>query len=55
MSETSGGGAGWAGIGLGAAMAMILSFQLNHSIGWMIVHGICSWGYVIYRAFQGNY
>jgi hypothetical protein len=32
-----------AGIGFGAVLAMILSFQLNHSILWAIVHGVCSW------------
>ncbi len=42
-------------LGFGAVMAMILSWQLNHSILWMILHGCCSWVYVIYRAFQGNY
>jgi hypothetical protein len=44
-----------AGIGLGSALAMILSFQLNHSILWAIVHAICSWFYVGYRAWKGNY
>lgn len=44
-----------AGIGFGSALAMILSFQLNHSILWAILHGICSWAYVIYRAWKGNY
>ena len=44
-----------AGIGFGSALAMILSFQLNDSIPWAIVHGICSWFYVIYRAWKGNY
>jgi hypothetical protein len=44
-----------AGISFGSALAMILSFQLNHSILWAIVHGICSWFYVIFRAFKGNY
>ena len=44
-----------AGISFGSALAMILSFQLNHSILWAIVHGICSWLYVIYRALKGNY
>jgi hypothetical protein len=42
-------------ISMGSGMAMILSYQLNHSIWWMILHGICSWGYVVYRAWQGNY
>lgn len=44
-----------AGIGFGSVLAMILSFQLHHSILWAIVHGICSWFYVIYRAVKGNY
>jgi hypothetical protein len=43
------------GLGFGAALAMILSFQLNHSIIYMILHGICSWIYVFYRAYKGNY
>jgi len=43
------------GLSMGSAMAMILSFQLNHSILWMLVHGVCSWGYVVYRAWEGNY
>jgi len=43
------------GTGLGSVISCILSFSLNHSIGWMIAHGLCSWFYVIYRAFQGNY
>lgn len=47
-------GAGF-GIGLGSAIATILSFELNHSIWYMILHGTCSWLYVIYRAWQGNY
>ncbi len=44
-----------AGISMGAALAMILSFQLNHSILWAILHGVCSWFYVIFRAIKGNY
>jgi hypothetical protein len=43
------------GIGFGSAMAMILSFELNHSVWWMLLHGICSWFYVIFRAWKGNY
>ena len=39
------------GISFGCAMAMILSFAKNSSILWMMVHGICSWFYVIYAAF----
>ena len=44
-----------AGIGLGSVVAVILSFTLNHSVGWAILHGICSWFYVIYRIWEGNY
>jgi hypothetical protein len=44
-----------AGVSLGSALAMILSFELNHSIWWAILHGVCSWLYVIYRGVQGNY
>lgn len=47
--------AGAAGISLGSAIAVVLSFQLNHSILWAIVHGILSWFYVAFRAWQGNY
>jgi len=39
------------GIGMGCALAMILSYDINGSIGWAILHGICSWIYVIYRLF----
>jgi hypothetical protein len=46
---------GVAGISLGSALAIVLSFELSHSILWAIVHGILSWLYVIYRASQGNY
>jgi hypothetical protein len=53
MSNRS--GAATAGIGFGSALAMILSFQLNHSILWAMMHGVCSWFYVLYRAFKGNY
>jgi hypothetical protein len=39
--------------GFGSTLAMVLSYNLNHSILWAIVHGVCSWGYVIYRLFAG--
>jgi hypothetical protein len=26
-----------------AALAMVLSFQLKHSILWAIIYGVCSW------------
>lgn len=39
-----------AGLGFGAALAIAISFTMNKSIGWAILHGIFSWGYVIYYA-----
>ena len=38
------------GIGFGCALAIAISWTTNHSIGWAILHGIFSWGYVIYYA-----
>jgi hypothetical protein len=38
------------GITMGSALAMILSWSINHSILWAIFHGIFSWFYVIYWA-----
>lgn len=40
-----------AGIGLGAAIAVAISWSLNKSIVWAIIHGVLSWIYVIYYAF----
>lgn len=45
MSKSSGTDSG---IGLGAMIAVILSWQVNHSIGYCILHGIFGWIYVIY-------
>lgn len=36
------------GISFGAALAMAISYTTNQHIGWAIVHGFCSWFYVIY-------
>ena len=38
------------GIGLGSAIAVVLSWHRNKSILFMIIHGILSWLYVIYFA-----
>lgn len=38
------------GIGLGAVIAVICSWQRNRSILWCILAGILSWFYVIYFA-----
>jgi len=38
------------GIGLGAAIAIVCSWERNRSILWAILAGILSWFYVIYFA-----
>lgn len=39
-----------AGIGLGAALAVAISWSLHKSIVWAVIHGVLSWFYVIYYA-----
>ncbi len=39
------------GIGFGCALAVAISWSVNHSILWAIFQGACSWIYVIYFAF----
>lgn len=39
-----------AGIGLGSAIAVAISWSLNKSIIWAIIHGFFGWLYVIYHA-----
>ncbi len=46
-----GSGAAKAGIGLGSAIAVAISWSLHKSIVWAIVHGVLSWLYVLYFAF----
>ena len=36
------------GVGFGSALAMAISFTLNRSIIWAIIHGILGWIYVVY-------
>jgi hypothetical protein len=38
------------GIGLGSVIAVVCSWDRNHSILWAILAGIFSWFYVIYFA-----
>ena len=49
MNERTG-SAAKAGIGLGSAIAVAISWSINKSIVWAIVHGVLSWFYVIYYA-----
>lgn len=39
-----------AGITMGTALAITLSWSRNHSILWAIVHGVLSWFYVVWFA-----
>lgn len=45
MSDRKGTAAS-AGIGMGTALAMTMSWGLHHSIGLAIVHGVLNWIYV---------
>jgi hypothetical protein len=36
------------GIGFGTALAMVVSFSLNKSVFWAILHGVFGWLYVVY-------
>ena len=38
------------GITFGSALAMAISFNVNQSVLWAILHGLFSWFYVIYFA-----
>ena len=40
------------GVGFGTVLAISISWSVNKSIGWAIVHGILSWVYVIYYALK---
>ena len=37
------------GLSFGSALAMVISYSYNHSVLWAIIHGLCSWLYVIYH------
>jgi hypothetical protein len=39
------------GITFGTALAITISFSINHSVLWAIFHGLLSWIYVIYYVF----
>jgi len=42
------------GITFGCALAIAISWSVNHSIVWAVIHGIFSWFYVIYYALGGG-
>ena len=37
---------------IGRVLALVLSWSLNKSFGWMILHYIFGWFYVIYWLFE---
>ncbi len=43
-----------AGITMGSALAMTISWSTHQSILWAIIHGVFSWLYVIYFALTRN-
>lgn len=57
MAEGNGGkgcGCGVGSFGFGTIIAMILSWSVNHSIIWALVHGFFSWLYIIYYVLGGG-
>jgi hypothetical protein len=44
------GSAAKVGVGFGSALAITISWSVNKSILWAIIHGFLSWIYVIYYA-----
>ena len=42
------------GIGIGSALAIVLSWHRNKSIFFAIIHGVLPWFYVIYFALTRN-
>lgn len=53
-SQPHAGNAAKVGIGFGSALAITISWSVNKSILWAIVHGIFSWFYVIYYAIKNR-
>ncbi len=43
------------GLSFGSALAMVISWSVNKSLLWAIVHGLLSWLYVIYYAVRFHY
>jgi hypothetical protein len=37
-----------AGIGIGNIIAVVISWTVNHSILWALIHGILGWLYIVY-------
>jgi len=37
-----------AGVGIGNIIAIVVSWSVNHSILWALIHGILGWLYIVY-------
>ena len=49
MSDSKGSNAAaGAGLGFGAALAIVMSWTANKAILWALLHGLLGWIYVIY-------
>lgn len=42
------------GITFGTALAITISWSLNQSVLWAVIHGLLSWIYVIYHLLFHN-
>jgi len=42
------------GLGFGSALAICISWSLNKSVLWAILHGVGGWLYVVYYAMGGG-
>ena len=42
---------GYGGISLGTILAIVISFNVNKSILWAIIHGFFGWFYIVYYLF----
>jgi hypothetical protein len=42
-------------LGLGNVIAAIVSWSVNHSILWALVHGLFGWFYLIYYVLGGGH
>lgn len=36
------------GVGIGTAIAIVISYDLYHNVFWAFLHGILGWFYIIY-------
>jgi len=44
-----------AGISFGSALAIAISWSVNKSLFWAIIHGLLSWLYVVYYAVRYHF